>query len=225
MFKFNYIRVIIMRLEGIYSLVESKGILKEINFDFNEGKLYYVVVENEKTGVNMFDIIGLVSPIMRGKYIINGVDVSGFSYRAKTEIRKEYIGFLFKEILLDNDFNVFDNVLIPLINNKKLEKNKKEEKVINYLKKYNLDNLMEKYPKNLSAYERQMVSLVRALINDPHFILAYEPTDLLSENEEKEFYEVLKKITKLNIGVIIITRKVLYKEYADEIYWYENKLM
>ena len=214
-----------MRLEGIYSLVESKGILKEINFDFNEGKLYYVVVENEKTGVNMFDIIGLVSPIMRGKYIINGVDVSGFSYRAKTEIRREYIGFLFKEILLDNDFNVFDNVLIPLINNKKLEKKKKEEKVINYLKKYNLDDLMEKYPKNLSANERQMVSLVRALINDPHFILAYEPTDLLSENEEKEFYEALKKITKLNIGVIIITRKVLYKEYADEIEWYENKLM
>ena len=70
-----------------------------------------------------------------------------------------------------------------------------------------------------------MVSLVRALINYPHFILAYEPTDLLSENEEKEFYEALKKITKLNIGVIIITRKVLYKEYADEIYWYENKLM
>ena len=61
-----------MRLEGIYSLVESKGILKEINFDFNEGELYYVVVENEKTGVNIFDIIGLVSPIMKGKYIING---------------------------------------------------------------------------------------------------------------------------------------------------------
>ena len=80
-----------MRLEGIYSLVESKGILKEINFDFNEGELYYVVVENEKTGINIFDIIGLVSPIMKGKFIINGVDVRGVSYSAKTEIRSAII--------------------------------------------------------------------------------------------------------------------------------------
>ena len=214
-----------MKLDRIYSLVESKGILKDINFDFKKGNFYYVVVENEIIGSNMFDVIGLMAPIMEGEYIINNIDVSSFSYNKKAEIRREYIGFLFKEILLDDDFTVFDNILIPLMNNKVLKDFEKEEKVIKYLKKYKLDNLKDKYPKELSFYEKQMIALIRALINDPHFILAYEPTFSFKEEEEKLFYEILKNITKENIGVIIITRKVLYEKFADKIYWYENKLM
>lgn len=214
-----------MKLDRIYSLVSSKGILKEISFEFSQGKFYYVVVENDLTGANLFDVIGLVSPIMEGSFIINNLDVSGFSYKEKAKIRRENIGFIFKDILLDNNFTVFDNVLIPLTNNKTLSKKEKHTKVTNYLKKYNLYNLKDNYPDSLSLYEKQMVSLVRGLINDPKFILTYEPTILFNESEEKSFYNALKKLTKSNIGVIIITRKIKFKDYADKIYWYENKLM
>ena len=92
-----------MKLDRIYSLINNKGILKEVSFEFNPGNLYYIIVENENVGDSLFDVIGLVSPIMEGSFIINDLDVSGLSYKEKAKIRRENIGFIFKNILLDNN--------------------------------------------------------------------------------------------------------------------------
>ena len=162
-----------MKLDRIYSLINNKGILKEVSFEFNPGNLYYIIVENENVGDSLFDVIGLVSPIMEGSFIINDLDVSGLSYKEKAKIRRENIGFIFKNILLDNNFTVFENVLLPLINNKDLSLKEKEAQVNKYLKKYNLENLKDNYPDSLSLYEKQVVSLARSLVNNPKFILTY----------------------------------------------------
>lgn len=214
-----------MKLDRIYSLINNKGILKEVSFEFNPGNLYYIIVENENVGDSLFDVIGLVSPIMEGSFIINDLDVSGLSYKEKAKIRRENIGFIFKNILLDNHFTVFENVLLPLINNKDLSLKEKEAQVNKYLKKYNLENLKDNYPDSLSLYEKQVVSLARSLVNNPKFILTYEPTILFNDNDEKKYYDYLKALTKLDIGVIIITRKIKFKDYANKIYWYENNFM
>ena len=124
----------IMRLERIYSIIEGVGILKEVSFTFDVGKFYYILVETEKLGSYLFDTLGLVRPIMEGKFIIDGEDVSGYSYKDKAKVRRENIGFIFKNILLDDDFNVFDNVMLTLVNESNLKKEEKEKRVNDLLK-------------------------------------------------------------------------------------------
>lgn len=213
-----------MKLEGIYSLYD-KGILKDINFEFALGKFYYVVVKNIEIVDAMVDILGLMAPIMEGLYYINEEEVSGASYAKKTNIRKNNMGFIFRYLLFDNDLTVYENLLLPLVNNKNMNSAAKKRLVDDILIQYNLQSLALKNPKYLSRYDAQMVTLVRAVINKPKFIVASDPTDLMNEKEEEAYYKELANLTKKGIGVIIISTRVKMKNLADKIYWYENKLM
>lgn len=213
-----------MKLEGIYSLYD-KGILKDINFEFALGKFYYVVVKNIEIVDAMVDILGLMAPIMEGLYYINGEEVSEASYAKKTNIRKNNMGFIFRYLLFDNDLTVYENLLLPLVNNKNMNSAAKKRLVDDILIQYNLQSLALKNPKYLSRYDAQMVALVRAVINKPKFIVASDPTDLMNEKEEEAYYKELANLTKKGIGVIIISTRVKMKNLADKIYWYENKLM
>ena len=213
-----------MKLEGIYSLYD-KGILKDINFEFALGKFYYVVVKNIEIVDAMVDILGLMAPIMEGLYYINEEEVSGASYAKKTNIRKNNMGFIFRYLLFDNDLTVYENLLLPLVNNKNMNSAAKKRLVDDTLIQYNLQSLALKNPKYLSRYDAQMVALVRAVINKPKFIIASDPTDLMNEKEEEAYYKELANLTKKGIGVIIISTRVKMKNLADKIYWYENKLM
>ena len=213
-----------MKLEGIYSLYD-KGILKDINFEFALGKFYYVVVKNIEIVDAMVDILGLMAPIMEGLYYINEEEVSGASYAKKTNIRKNNMGFIFRYLLFDNDLTVYENLLLPLVNKKNMNSAAKKRLVDDILIQYNLQSLALKNPKYLSRYDAQMVTLVRAVINKPKFIVASDPTDLMNEKEEEAYYKELANLTKKGIGVIIISTRVKMKNLADKIYWYENKLM
>ena len=214
-----------MKLERIYSIIEGVGILKEVSFTFDVAKFYYVIVESENLGTYLFDCLGLARPIMEGKFIINGEDVSGYSYKDKAKIRRENIGFIFKNILLDEDFNVFDNIMLPLVNEKNLSKLEKIKRVNDLLKEYNMEKYKDKYSKDLTLFEKQKVSLIRALVNKPKFVIAHEPTELFREEEEKEFIDLLKALKMKGIGVIIVTRRVKFPKIADEILEYDNKFM
>lgn len=135
------------------------------------------------------------------------------------------MGFIFRYLLFDNDLTVYENLLLPLVNNKNMNSAAKKRLVDDILIKYNLQSLALKYPKYLSRYDAQMVALVRAVINKPKFIVASDPTDLMNEKEEEAYYKELANLTKKGIGVIIISTRVKMKNLADKIYWYENKLM
>ena len=195
-----------MKLEGIYSLYD-KGILKDINFEFALGKFYYVVVKNIEIVDAMVDILGLMAPIMEGLYYINEEEVSGASYAKKTNIRKNNMGFIFRYLLFDNDLTVYENLLLPLVNNKNMNSAAKKRLVDDTLIQYNLQSLALKNPKYLSRYDAQMVALVRAVINKPKFIIASDPTDLMNEKEEEAYYKELANLTKKGIGVIIISTR------------------
>ncbi len=207
-----------MKLDSIYCLY-SEGILKDINFTFTNNKLYYIVVPDEKIANRLFELITLMTPIMEGKFYINNLEVSAFSYKKKTILRRENMGLLFKDILLDKDLTIYENVLLPLLN---IKTNKKKEKVNALLDRYKLSKVSNYYPSDLSLYQKQLTSLARALINNPQFIIALMPTDLMTKNNEEKFYQELKNISH-DRGVIIITKRVKYQNLADEIIFYENK--
>ena len=114
---------------------------------------------------------------------------------------------------------IYENVLLPLLN---IKTNNKKEKVNALLDKYKLSKVSNYYPSDLSLYQKQLTSLARALINNPQFIIALMPTDLMTKNNEEKFYQELKNISH-DRGVIIITKRVKYQNLADEIIFYENK--
>ena len=214
----------VMRLEQIYSIYE-KGILKDINFTFEEGKFYYVMVQNANIAQAIFDVIALLGPIMEGKYIWQDKDISGISYREKINIRLYNFGLLFKEALFDLDYNIYDNLRLALYNNKKINMNEKDEVLNALIKKYGLEELLLTPIKLMNVFDRQLFSLVRALSNRPKFIIANDPTGNMKEEEAKKYLDYLAELKNEGKGIIIISTKIRNKGYANQIYWYENKWM
>lgn len=127
------------------------------------------------------------------------------------------IGFVFQDYFLDLNLKAYENVMLPMYANKKI--NKKDRKRIseNLLEKVGLLDRKNHYPNQLSGGEQQRISIARSLANDPDFILADEPTGNLDEKNEKIVFELLKKLANEGKCIIVVSHSKEVTNYADEI--------
>ncbi len=210
--------MVLKNVTKIYT-VKNKTIyaLDGINLDIDENKPgFYVIKGHSGSGkTTLIQIIGLLNDISGGSYELDGISVNNISEKTKADLRLEKFGFVFQSYKLIPHLNAFDNVLIPMVINKKISVRKRKELVISAFKKVGLENRFNHYPKELSGGEKQRVAIARALINDPKVILADEPTGNLDEKTEKLIFELFKKISKEKC-VIVVSHNPEINSYADK---------
>jgi ABC-type lipoprotein export system ATPase subunit len=119
------------------------------------------------------------------------------------------------DMLLD-DFNVWENISIPYYI---LHQSMNRKKSFELLKKFNLEHIAEKNIKEISGGEKQRVSIIRALINNPQIIFADEPTGNLDRENATIVMEDFKKLSEEKKTIIMVTHNIeLAKKYSDKIY-------
>lgn len=128
------------------------------------------------------------------------------------------IGYVFQNYYLIPTLKAFENIEVPMLINKDIDKKNRKEKAMQLLKKINLDNRANHYPSELSGGEQQRIAILRALVNNPSIILADEPTGNLDEDCEQEIFKLLKDISKEGKCVIVVSHSNEIKKYTDEVY-------
>jgi ABC-type lipoprotein export system ATPase subunit len=108
--------------------------------------------------------------------------------------------------------------MVPMLINKEINPKDRKNKAIELLKSVGLEERVDHFPKELSGGEQQRVAIARALANNPHIILADEPTGNLDEKTEKEIFTTLKDLSQNGKCVIVVSHSDHVKEYADKIY-------
>ncbi len=191
------------------------SILKNASFEFKKGNFYAIIGHSGVGKSTLLNILGLLDDIDNGEYLIDETPVNELNDKEKSELRLYKFGFVFQSFYLNPRLKAYENVMIPMFINKK-KKNNKEE-AIQLLSKFKLENRINHYPRELSGGEQQRVSLARALANDPDIILADEPTGNLDKENEKIIFDELKKLTKENKIVIVVSHNEIVKKYADVI--------
>ena len=121
----------------------------------------------------------------------------------KTEFRKKNIGYIFQNNQLLEDFNVQENVALPLILNGE-NYNKACDKARNFLKLFSLEKRMTFKPGVLSGGEQQRVAVARAMIKKPSVLLADEPTGSLDDNTAEIVFKYITDLSKKNNTLTII---------------------
>jgi len=198
----------IVRLENIRKVYENFGIknevLKGINLVIKKGEFVSIMGPSGSGKTTLMNIIGCLDTATSGKYYLDGKDISNLNDDELSEIRNEYIGFVFQQFYLIQYLNILENVLMPTIYSKKDRKNIKK-KAKELLEKVGLGDKLNFKPNQLSGGQQQRVAIARALINEPQLILADEPTGALDSKTAESIMKIFKELNEEGKTIVIIT--------------------
>lgn len=168
--------------------------LKEINLLIEEGEFVAVWGPSGSGKSTLCNIIGLLDAPSSGNILINNKDIKDLSDDKRSELRSEYLGFIFQNFNLFPVLDAVENVMLPLqIRGGKSKKAK--EKAIDLLTELGLGKHLDHRPTKLSGGQQQRVAIARALITDPAIIIADEPTANLDSVTAKK---IIARMQKLN---------------------------
>jgi putative ABC transport system ATP-binding protein len=190
--------------------------LKDISLNIFKNEYVTLMGPSGSGKSTLMNILGCLDTPTKGKYILNGSDVSKMEDNQLAEIRNKEIGFVFQQFNLLPRLTALENVALPLIyaGYSKKQRNKKAMSVLDLV---NLTDRSHHKPNELSGGQSQRVAIARALVNDPSIILADEPTGNLDTKTSYEIMDIFGKIHAAGNTVIIVTHEEDIARYAKRV--------
>lgn len=217
----------ILELKNINKIYKTKAeeihILKDINFVARKGDFISIQGKSGSGKTTLLNIIGLLDEASNGVMEIDEKQINYKNEKIKNKIRHEKIGFVFQFHYLLNEFTALENVMIPALINKKINKKELKEKARQLLELVELGHRINHKPLELSGGEKQRVAIARALINDPEILLADEPTGNLDSDTSDIINGLFKKINEeKEQAIIIVTHSIELANMAKKRYVIKN---
>lgn len=176
----------------------------DVNIHIDKGEFVAIVGQSGSGKSTIMNIIGCLDVPTKGKYLLNGVDVSTMDDDELAEIRNKMLGFIFQQYNLIPKLTVVENVELPLLY-AGLDKSERREAAMQSLERVGLAAKAKNYPSQLSGGQQQRVSIARALAGNPSVILADEPTGALDSRTGREVLEFLQKLNSEGNTIVLIT--------------------
>lgn len=188
--------------------------LENVSFNLPKKGLFFILGKSGSGKSTLLNILGGLDKYDKGNIIIDGKSTKKFRSKDFDYYRNTYIGFIFQEFNLLEEYDVYDNILIST----KLQ-HKKTSKVDldNILKKVDMEGLGKRKVNELSGGQKQRTAIARALIKNPQIILADEPTGSLDEETGKQIFRLLKEISQDKLVIVVSHDRDSAITYADGI--------
>lgn len=193
--------------------VETKA-LDDVSVTFPETGLVFLLGKSGSGKSTLLNMIGGLDRPDSGEIIVKGRSSKNFSQSDFDSYRNTYIGFIFQEYNVLNEFNIEQNISLAL----QLQGKKNDKEAVNaLLKEVDLEGFNRRKPNTLSGGQKQRIAIARALIKQPEIIMADEPTGALDSNTGKQVLETLKKLSKKKLVIIVSHDQDFAEEYGDRI--------
>ena len=205
----------VLKLENISFTYDKKPIFKNLNLQFEKGKVYAIVGKSGTGKTTLLSVLsGLAAPTS-GNVYYKGQDVEKMN---KYDFRSKYVGVVFQSFNLLTKFTAFENVSLSMdIAN--FNVNDKKQYVYDLLESVGLDREQANSRiLKLSGGQQQRVAIARALSYQPEVILADEPTGNLDGETEAEIIKILRDLANQGKCVIIVTHTPAVAKAPDHIY-------
>lgn len=187
---------------------QNLEVLKGIDLNLRAGEITALVGQSGSGKSTLLQIAGLLDKPTSGQICINGKDISKAGDETRTELRRDYIGFVYQYHNLLGDFNALENVMLPMLIAGK-STSVAEERAAFLLDKLRLSHRLKHRPAEMSGGEQQRVAIARALANSPKLLLADEPTGNLDPNTAEDVFEALIGIIKeTGLAALIATHNL-----------------
>lgn len=194
----------VLALKNVTIYQEGRTILSDVNLEVKHGEFIYLI---GKTGSGKSSLLKTLYgdlPLTEGTGHIVDYNLETLTEKEIPFLRRR-IGIVFQDFQLLPDRSVYDNMLFVLKATGWTDLNVINNKIEEVLTKVGMQDFGNKMPHQLSGGEQQRIAIARALLNDPEFILADEPTGNLDPQTSIEVLEVLKNINALGKTIIMAT--------------------
>ena len=200
---------------------ETIEVLRDINLTIERGD--YIIISGP-SGAGKSTLIHILSGLLfptGGEVVWEGKNIYTFSEEERCSWRRENVGLIFQFFYLLSDLTVLENIYVA--GWKKWGREKSRMKSMEILKELHLEHLKNRYPQEISGGEQQRVAMGRAIINEPYFIFADEPTGNLDKKSGEEVIMTLEEIReRRNTALIIATHRIDLIERANKVIYLED---
>lgn len=190
--------------------------LRNVNFTVEEGEFVAIMGESGSGKTTLLNILAALDKPTAGRVILEKEDLSKIRESQVAAFRRDNLGFVFQDFNLLDTFSIEDNIYLPLVlQGKKYEEMK--EKLTPIARRLGLEEILRKYPYEVSGGQKQRAAVARAIITDPKIILADEPTGALDSKSSDELLELFKEINAGGQTILMVTHSVKAASSASRV--------
>ena len=182
---------------------DKSNVLKDISFSLNPGSFHYLTGASGAGKTSLIRLLSLMQKASAGKIQMFGTPIN-YDHRAELVPVRRRIGLVYQDYRLLNHLTVYENVALPL-KVKKTPRGQIKEHVGELLNWVGLGDKINTYPRYLSGGEQQRVSIARAVISQPHLLLADEPTGNLDNAISEKLLKLFEQLHRMGTTIVMAT--------------------
>ena len=191
--------------------------LDGISFDVEEGEFLGIMGASGSGKTTLLNCISTIDNISSGHIYLDNQDVTEIKEEDIAKFRRENLGFIFQDFNLLDTLTIEENIALILTINRMSEK-EIDKKVIEIAKKLEIQDILNKYPYQVSGGQKQRCASARAIVNSPKIILADEPTGSIDSKSARQLLEVMETMNKqMKATILMVTHDPLSASYCDKI--------
>lgn len=191
--------------------------VNDLSFIVEKGEFTAIMGASGSGKTTLLNCISTIDRVTSGHILVEGRDITKLKGNALMKFRREKLGFIFQDFHLLDTLNAFDNIALALqIQNEKTEIIRK--KVKEAAQKLDITEVLKKYPYEMSGGQKQRVACARAMVTDPCFILADEPTGALDSHSAGMLLGSLQYMNQdLDATILMVTHDAFSASYAGRV--------
>ena len=190
--------------------------LTNVTFSVEKGEYLAIMGESGSGKTTLLNIVASLDQPTGGQVLLEGKDIGKIRERDLAEFRRKNLGFVFQDFNLLDTFSLRDNIYLPLVLSG-MHHEEMARRLAPLAKKLSIEDILEKYPYEVSGGQKQRAAVARALITDPRIILADEPTGALDSRAAASLLSMFGEINDAGQTILMVTHSAQAASHASRV--------
>lgn len=190
--------------------------LSNVSFSVERGEYLAIMGESGSGKTTLLNILASLDKPTSGEVMLNKNSIISIKEKEISAFRRDNLGFVFQDFNLLDTFSIQDNIFLPLVlAGRSYEEMKERMQPI--AKSLGINDILLKFPYEVSGGQKQRTAIARALITKPQLILADEPTGALDSRATDELLKIFGKINESGQTILMVTHSTKAASHAKRV--------